>query len=117
MVEGFIQNAPPCSIQDIFGLELPNAHHIIPAQPLREGNDGIALGPASHEGIHSVAAQGDVIRIRKLHIRAHQNIELLTLPMAKARGFLVLRPQPQMVRGLTRSPQAFWFGCVPPYLS
>ena len=42
----------------------------------------------------------------------------LTLPMAKARGFLVRRPQPhvtEVTRGITQSPQAYRFGRVPPY--
>ena len=42
----------------------------------------------------------------------------LTLPMAKARGFLVRRPQPhvtEVTRGITQSPKAYRFGRVPPY--
>ena len=42
-------------------------------------------------------------------------LPFLTLPTSKEGGFLLQRSPPGREPGLTQSPQAYRFGCVPPY--
>ena len=61
-----------------------------------------------HTGGHPSAAHHHIKGLSAVH-------PTLTLPTSKEGGFLLQRSPPGRGPGLTQSPQAYRFGCVPPY--